>query len=474
MTLRAACWFRRPPLRCPSPSLPPPCAGSGKTHLARALAAQAQLPIVVLSGGECVGEQAEKKLHSAFNQGALASPLPSQCLARFQAASLHPPTPLSPLRRPSSLQPSHRRPASCCWTSWTRWPPPAPPPPRSTSGRPPRACWRQWTSCAPAARAWDWWGATNRREAVEPALRRAGRLDGEVALGALREDERADVLRCCTQRMPLDACVSLPHLAAQLRGYVAVDAAAVCSEAALVCAVEAVRGAEAAGCAAGVEAPDFLSSLRVTDAHFEVAAARLGPAVLRGLAPEVPEVSWDAIGGLAEAKEALRDLVDFPLAHGDLLAAYGLPPPRGALLYGPPGCGKTLLAKAAAAQCRANFLSVRGPELLQKWLGESEAAVRRVFETARCAGAGGCRKVCKQRAVERRGPAASALFRCTPTQPLSPTNPHRQAAPCLIFFDELDSIGGRRSGGGGGDATAARVLNQLLTEMDGMTGAGEP
>ena len=219
------------------------------------------------------------------------------------------------------------------------------------------------------------------------------------------------------------------------------------AEAALLCAVEAVRAAEAAGrhVPSALEEPGFLESLRVSGAHFEAAVERLGPAVLRGLAPEVPAVRWDDIGGLQvgagwaeghwevagrigaehlifsrcmaqpangsaatvaqhsllwsaaaatpppplsiiqqEAKAALRELVELPLAHGHLLEVYGLPPPRGALLYGPPGCGKTLLAKAAANECGANFLSICGPELLSKWLGESEAAVRRVFDAARC------------------------------------------------------------------------------------------
>lgn len=266
-----------------------------------------------------------------------------------------------------------------------------------------------------------------------------------MALGALRPEERAEVLRCCAARMPLAPDVQLEAVAARLRGYVAADVAAVAAEAALLCAVEAVRVAEAAGrhVPSALEEPGVLESLRVSGAHFEAAVERLGPAVLRGLAPEVPAVRWDDIGGLQvgagwaeghwevagrigaehltfsrcmaqpandsaatvaqhsllssvaaatppplsiiqqEAKAALRELVELPLAHGHLLEAYGLPPPRGALLYGPPGCGKTLLAKAAANECGANFLSIRGPELLSKWLGESEAAVRRVFDAAR-------------------------------------------------------------------------------------------
>lgn len=141
-------------------------------------------------------------------------------------------------------------------------------------------------------------GATNRRAAVDGALQRAGRLDAEVALGALGEQERLAVLRCCTQRMPLAPCVDLPAIAAQLRGYVAADVAAVASEAGLLCAAEAVQAAEAGGRLAEVGSEGFLAGLLVTAGHFQAAAARLGPSVLRGLSPEVPQVGWDDVGGL--------------------------------------------------------------------------------------------------------------------------------------------------------------------------------
>ncbi|KAI7845235.1 hypothetical protein COHA_001279 [Chlorella ohadii] len=370
--------------------------GSGKTHLVRALAAEAQLGIVVLNGGECAGQDAEKRLRSAFNQAKSQAP----CILLLDELDA-----LAPSRAASTSE--HERQATARLLA---------------------AMDELRASRARVALV----GATNRREAVDAALRRAGRLDCEVALGALRPEERAEVLRCCTARMPLAPDVQLDAFAARLRGFVAADVAAVAAEAALLCAAEAVRALEAEGrhVPSALEQPEFLASLRVSAAHFEAAVVRLGPSVLRGLAPEVPAVRWDDIGGLQEAKAALRELVELPLAHGHLLDAYGLPPPRGALLYGPPGCGKTLLAKAAANECGANFLSIRGPELLSKWLGESEAAVRRVFNAA------------------------------------------RQAAPCLLFFDEFDSVGGRRSASssGGGDAAAARVLNQLLVEMDGLTG----
>ncbi|KAI3435528.1 hypothetical protein D9Q98_001594 [Chlorella vulgaris] len=371
--------------------------GSGKTHLVRALAAQARLPLVVLNGGECVGEGAERVLARAFTAAKSQAP----CILLFDELDA-----LAPCRRSTTSE--HERAATARLLAAVD----------ELRG----------ARCRVALV-----GTTSRRQAVDGALRRAGRLDSEVALGALQAGERLAVLQCCSRHMPLHSDVQLQPIATRLRGFVAADVAAVCAEAALVCAVEAVRVAEAEGRLEAVQGQAFLAGLAVRAAHFEAAEARLGPAVLRGLAPEVPDTRFEDIGGLQEVKATLREMIELPLCHGKRLAAYGLPPPRGALLYGPPGCGKTLLARAAAARCGANFLAVSGPELLQKWLGESEAAVRAVFEAA------------------------------------------RQASPCLIFFDEVDSIAGRRGGAGGaaGEATAARVLNQLLVEMDGLAGRGE-
>merc|ERR1719253_1717288 len=165
----------------------------------------------------------------------------------------------------------------------------------------------------------------------------------------------------------------------------------------------------------------------VTNEHFNFACLQINPSSLRDTVVEVPNVTWDDIGGLEEVKKHLNEMILYPVEHPDKFHKFGMKPSKGVLFYGPPGCGKTLLAKAVANECSSNFVSVKGPELLTMWFGESEGNVREVFDKARA------------------------------------------AAPCVLFFDELDSVGVARSSGGGGDAGGAgdRVLNQLLTEMDG-------
>jgi len=172
---------------------------------------------------------------------------------------------------------------------------------------------------------------------------------------------------------------------------------------------------------------EVLDSMAVTQEHFRMALDASNPSALRECVVEVPTVSWEDIGGLEEVKRELKELVQYPIEHAPLYKKFGMNPSKGVLFYGPPGCGKTLLAKAIANECQANFISIKGPELLTMWFGESEANVRDVFDKA------------------------------------------RQAAPCVLFFDELDSIA-RSRGSSVGDAGGAgdRVINQILTEMDGM------
>merc|ERR1719215_1706535 len=172
---------------------------------------------------------------------------------------------------------------------------------------------------------------------------------------------------------------------------------------------------------------EILSALSVTQDHFKYALTQANPSSLRETTVEVPNVSWGDIGGLENVKRELKELVQYPVEHPEMFEKFGMSPSKGVLFYGPPGCGKTLLAKAVANECQANFISIKGPELLTMWFGESEANVRDVFEKA------------------------------------------RQAAPCVLFFDELDSIAQQRGGNSGdGGGAADRVMNQLLTEMDGV------
>ncbi|GAB4820477.1 hypothetical protein N2152v2_007523 [Parachlorella kessleri] len=385
--------------------------GSGKTTLAKALAQEAGqgVHLEVLNGAECVGgEEAVGRMRRAFHT------------ARSKAPAI------LFIDEVDAVAPSREGAATLAHAE------------RQATGQLVSLIDELRNSKALVALV----AATSRRATLDGSLRRAGRLDLEVALGPLSLEDRLQVLRCATQSMPLGPSVNLITLAQRLRGHTAADCVAVCTEAALRCASEAVAAAEEAAAAEGewgapragelgqvLSSREFLEGLRVEARHLEAAAAVLGPAVLRGVSPEVPEVAWEDVGGLQEAKAALRELVEWPLRHSQLLERMGMPLPRGALLYGPPGCGKTLLAKAAAASCGANFVSVRGPELLNMWLGESERAVRTLFETA------------------------------------------RTAAPCIVFFDELDSIATRR-GGQAGDAAGARVLNQLLVEMDGLSDRG--
>lgn len=172
---------------------------------------------------------------------------------------------------------------------------------------------------------------------------------------------------------------------------------------------------------------EILDSMAVSQDHFRHALAQSNPSSLRETVVEVPNVSWEDIGGLEEVKRDLKELVQYPVEHPEKFEKFGMSPSKGVLFYGPPGCGKTLMAKAVANECQANFISVKGPELLTMWFGESEANVRDVFEKA------------------------------------------RQSAPCVLFFDELDSIAQQRGGSSGdGGGAADRVMNQLLTEMDGV------
>ncbi|KAL1281661.1 hypothetical protein QQF64_000464 [Cirrhinus molitorella] len=267
--------------------------------------------------------------------------------------------------------------------------------------------------------------ATNRPNSVDPALRRFGRFDREIDIGIPDSTGRLEILQIHTKNMKLSDDVDLEQISTETHGHVGADLAALCSEAALQAIRKKMTLIDLED--DSIDA-DLLNSMAVTMDDFKWALSQSNPSALRETVAEVPQVNWEDIGGLDEVKRELQELVQYPVEYPDKFLKFGMTPSRGVLFYGPPGCGKTLLAKAIANECQANFVSIKGPELLTMWFGESEANVRDVFDKA------------------------------------------RQAAPCILFFDELDSIAKAR-GGGAGDAGGAadRVINQILTEMDGMT-----
>jgi transitional endoplasmic reticulum ATPase len=267
-------------------------------------------------------------------------------------------------------------------------------------------------------------GATNRPNSIDPALRRFGRFDREIDIGIPDPTGRLEVLAIHTKNMKLDEDVDLEQVANETHGFVGADLAQLCTEAALTCIREKMYLIDLED---ETIPGEVLDSLSVTMDHFRTALGVCNPSALRETVVETPNTTWDDIGGLENVKRELKELVQYPVEHPEMYHKFGTEPSKGVLFYGPPGCGKTLLAKAIANECQANFISIKGPELLTMWFGESESNVRDVFDKA------------------------------------------RQAAPCVLFFDELDSIAKSR-GGSLGDAGGAgdRVINQILTEMDGI------
>ena len=265
-------------------------------------------------------------------------------------------------------------------------------------------------------------GATNLPHALDPALRRPGRFDREIVIGIPDAAGRREMLDIHTRGMPLAADVDLARLAAVTHGFTGADVAAVCREAAMAALRRVLPAMDLDLVSASQEQ---LLGIEVTMADFEAALCEVEPSALREVLVEVPDVHWDDIGGLDTVKQELREIVEWPLVHPGLFRRAGLRSLRGVLLQGTPGTGKTLLVKAVARQSGANFISVKGPELLSKYVGDSEKGIREVFRKA------------------------------------------RQAAPCIVFFDEIDALAPRR--GSSGDAhVAERVVAQLLSEMDGV------
>jgi len=273
--------------------------------------------------------------------------------------------------------------------------------------------------------------ATNRIDAIDPALRRPGRFDREIELRVPDEKGRYEILKIHTRGTPLSPDVDLKKIARETYGYVGADLAALVREAAMHALRRFIQSYNVDIRSPETIPSDILQKLEITMEDFKNAMKEIRPSALREVLIEVPNVKWRDIGGLKNVKQALREMVEWPLKYPDAFERMGIEPPKGLLLYGPPGCGKTLLAKAVATESKANFIGVKGPELLSKWYGESEKRIREVFSKA------------------------------------------RQVAPCVIFFDEIDAIAPRRGLYSGDSGATERVISQLLTELDGLTGRGE-
>jgi transitional endoplasmic reticulum ATPase len=263
-------------------------------------------------------------------------------------------------------------------------------------------------------------GATNIPNVLDPALRRPGRFDREIAIGVPDRNGRLEVLQVHTRGMPLTEDVNLARLAEITHGFVGADLEALCREAAMTTLRKAVPQLQLD---TAYLSEDLLLNLEVTMDDFMEALKEVEPSAIREIFTEIPDVGWEDIGGLKDAKRALKEAVEWPLKYSGLFSQMGASPPKGILLSGPPGTGKTLLAKAVASQSGVNFISIKGPALLSKWVGESEKAVREVFRKA------------------------------------------RQASPCIVFFDEVDALAPAR-GSGHDSSVTDRVISQLLTELD--------
>ncbi len=267
-------------------------------------------------------------------------------------------------------------------------------------------------------------GATNRPNSIDEALRRPGRFDREIEIGIPDRDGRHEILVIHTRGMPLADDVDLDWLADKTHGYSGADLSALTKEAAMAALRRVLPDVDLEA----EEIPrEVLNKISVTKDDFKSALRDMQPSTMREVLIEKPNVKWEDIGALEEPKQELKEAVEWPLKYGKVFEHMSARPPKGILLYGPPGTGKTMLAKAVATESEANFIAVKGPEFLNKWVGESEKAVRETFRKA------------------------------------------RQAAPCVIFMDEIDSIAPERGkGNGGDDGVTERVISQMLTEMDGL------
>ena len=267
-------------------------------------------------------------------------------------------------------------------------------------------------------------GATNRPNAIDPALRRPGRFDRELQISVPDKKGRLAILKIHTRNMPLDKDVNLDELASITHGFVGADVSSLAKEAAMSVLRKNLPKINLKD---DEEIPkEVLENLRVTKKDFQEALKTVRPSAMREVLVETPNVRWDDVGGLDKVKQELIEAVEWPMIHPETFSRMGIRPPKGILLYGPPGTGKTLLAKAVAKESEANFIQVKGPSLLSMWVGKSEEGVRKIFERA------------------------------------------RQVSPCIIFFDEIDSLASRRGLEPSSSRVTEQVLNQLLAEMDGI------
>jgi len=266
-------------------------------------------------------------------------------------------------------------------------------------------------------------GATNIPNVLDPALRRPGRFDREISIGIPDVNGRKEILEIHTRGMPLGEDVDLNRLAAVTHGFVGADLEAICREAAMSCLRSFFPKVDFSSDYIPYEE---LSSLKVTQQNFQEALNEVEPSAIREIAVEIPDVHWNEIGGLEEIKQRLVQYIEYPLKYPELFKKADTVPPKGIILYGVPGTGKTLLAKAAATESEANFISLKGPEILSKWVGEAEQGIREIFKKA------------------------------------------RQSAPCIVFLDEIDALAPVRSSSGTDSGVMERVLSQLLTEIDGI------
>ena len=267
-------------------------------------------------------------------------------------------------------------------------------------------------------------GATNRPDAIDPALRRGGRFDRELEIGVPDKHGRSEIIGIHTRGMPISDDFEIEWLLDNTHGFVGADISALVREAAM----KALRRYLPEIDLDEEQIPtEVLEKMEVKMADFKLAIKEIEPSALREIYLEVPEVSWDQVGGLKEVKERLKESIEWPLTRPEMFNHFGINPPRGIVLFGAPGTGKTLIAKAIANEAKANFITIKGPELISKWVGDSEKAVRELFKKA------------------------------------------KQSSPSIIFLDEFESIAGvRRSNTGEGSDVMNRVVNQLLSSMDGV------